>query len=47
MCPVRLQEGLEASTDPGDWGECSKKCHLKRYLSNQEVYDEVRSLMVK
>ena len=43
MCPVKLKEGLEASTEPGDWGECSKDCHLKRYFSNKEVYDEVRS----
>ena len=43
MCPVKLKEGLEASTEPGDWGECSKDCHLKRYFSNKEIYDEVRS----
>ena len=43
MCPTRLaKEGsLEASGDAKDWGVCSKKCPLKYYRTNQQLYDQV------
>ena len=43
MCPTKLKNvvTLEASSNPDDWGVCSKFCNLKHYKSNEEIYDQV------
>ena len=43
MCPTKLADPLtlEASSDPEDWGVCSKDCNLKHYRTNQQIYDQV------
>ena len=43
MCPTKLADPitLEASSDPEDWGVCSKDCKLKHYRTNQQIYDQV------
>ena len=45
MCPIKLADPLtlEASSDPEDWGVCSKDCNLKHYRTNQQIYDQVYS----
>merc|ERR1712110_858202 len=46
MCPTKLADPitLEASSDPEDWGVCSKDCKLKHYRTNQQIYDQIVSM---
>lgn len=46
MCPTKLKNvvTLEASSNPDDWGVCSKFCNLKHYKSNEEIYDQIVEL---
>ena len=49
MCPIRLVNNitLETSSDPADWGRCSKDCDLQKYSSNKNIFEDIVELSSK
>ena len=49
MCPIRLVDNitLDASTDPVNWGRCSKDCDLQQYSNNNNIFEQIVELSSK